>query len=144
MGRYVLSRDIHAPAAEVFKAFTDPGLAADWLHAAGIRDVSGPLDRPGATYTLVIAGPHRFRSTVVRSEPPFVHETVHHGRFGTAHIIATLVERDGMTHLELLTEYSLPFGALGRWLDRRFVDREPRTTANREIDRLVELVSTAV
>lgn len=141
MGRYVLTRDIAAPASEVFKAFTDPALAADWLHASGIRDVNGPLDRAGSTYSLVIAGPHRFRSTVVRSEPPFVHETDHTGPFGTAHMTATLSERDGTTHLELVTEYTLPLGALGRWLDRRFIDHEPRTQANREMDRLVQLVS---
>jgi uncharacterized protein YndB with AHSA1/START domain len=141
MGRYVLTRDIEAPAARVFRAFTDPVLAADWLHAAGIRDVGGPLERAGSTYTLVIAGPHRFRSRVVRSEPPFVHETVHTGLFGSAHMTATLAERDGVTHLELVTEYALPFGPLGRWLDRRFIDRAPRTQANREIDRLVQLVS---
>jgi hypothetical protein len=41
----------------------------------------------------------------------------------------------------LLTEYALPFGAVGRWIDRRWVDREPRTIANREVDRLVALVS---
>ena len=143
MGRYTLVRDIPAPAAEVFKAFTDPQLAVDWLHAKAIRDASGPLDTAGSTYTFVIAGPHRFRSTVVRSVPPFTHETVHRGPFGSAHMLATLSERDGMTHLELVTEYALPFGALGRWLDRRFIDREPRTQANREIDRLVALVSPA-
>jgi uncharacterized protein YndB with AHSA1/START domain len=144
MGRYTLTRDIHAPAAAVFRAFTDPTLAADWLHAAGIRDVRGPLDREGSTYTLVIAGPHKFRSRVVRSEPPFLHETDHRGPLGSAHMVATLSEQDGSTHLELTTEYALPFGALGRWLDRRFIDREPRAQANREVDRLVQLVSPGI
>lgn len=35
----------------------------------------------------------------------------------------------------------MPAGALGRWMDRRWIDREPRTIANREVDRLVTLVS---
>jgi uncharacterized protein YndB with AHSA1/START domain len=143
MGRYTLARDIAAPADEVFKAFTDPRLNVDWLHAAAIRDATGPLDVVGTEYTLVIAGPHSFRARVVRSEPGKVHEVVMRGRFGSAHMVAVLEDRLGGTHLELLTEYSLPLGPIGRWLDRRFIDREPRTTANREIDRLVELVQPA-
>jgi len=143
MGRYTLTRDIAAPSGEVFKAFTDPRLNVDWLHAAAIHDATGPLDVVGTEYTLVIYGPHTFRARVVRSEPGKAHEVVMRGRFGSARMLALLEERFGGTHLELLTEYSLPFGALGRWLDRRFVDREPRTTANREIDRLVQLVEQA-
>lgn len=144
MGRYVLRREIDAPAAEVFKAFTDPNLAADWMDATAIRDVRGPLDRVGSSYTLVIFGPHRFRTTVVRSEPPKLHETIHRGRFGaSARMTATLEERGDRTFLELETEYSVPFGALGRWMDRRWLERGPRTSANREMDRLVALVSAA-
>ena len=58
-------------------------------------------------------------------------------------MVATLEAGDGGTDLDLLTEYTVPFGAIGRWIDRRWIDREPRTVANRELDRLVELVSDA-
>ena len=142
MGRYVMTRDIAAPAADVFRAFTDPKLAADWLDASRIENPSGPLDRVGETYTLVIFGPHRFRVTVVRSEPPTLHETDHRGRLGaSAHMLATLTERDGRTHLELVTEYTVPFGALGRWMDRRWLQPGPPAAAVREMDRLVQIVS---
>jgi uncharacterized protein YndB with AHSA1/START domain len=142
MGRYVLTRQIDAPAARVFRGFTDPDLVVDWMDASAVRDVDGPLDRAGGRYTLVIAGPHRFRSTVVRSDPPRLHETFHQGRLGaSARMTATLDEQDGRTTLELLTEYTLPFGALGRWLDRRWVAPTARATAGRELDRLVTLVS---
>jgi hypothetical protein len=144
MGRYTLTRDIHVPAAQVFRGFTDPGLVVDWMAGEAIRDASGPLERAGTTYTLVIRGPWRFRSTVVRSESPTVHETVHRGLLGAAaHMVATLTEHDGVTHLELLTEYTVPLGPIGRWLDRRFIESKPRTASNREFDRLVELVSAA-
>jgi hypothetical protein len=56
-------------------------------------------------------------------------------------MVARLAARDGRTELDLLTEYTVPLGPIGRWMDRRWVDREPRTTANRELDRLVALVS---
>jgi hypothetical protein len=44
------------------------------------------------------------------------------------------------TDLELLTEYTVPFGPIGRWIDRRWLEPGPRTGANRELDRRVELV----
>ena len=56
-------------------------------------------------------------------------------------MLATLTPGDGGTDLDLLTEYVMPMGALGRWIDRRWIDREPRSIANREVDRLVTLVS---
>jgi len=141
MGRYVLTREIHATAPEVFTAFTDPVRSADWLNAAGIRDIRGRLDTAGTTYTLVVRGPWRFKVTVVRSVPPTVHETFLRGPLGaSARISATLLERDGITQLEVDTEYTVPFGPLGRLIDRRWFERLPRTQANREIDRLVAIV----
>ncbi len=56
-------------------------------------------------------------------------------------MVATITAANGSTDLDLLTEYTVPFGALGRWIDRRWIDREPRTIANREVARLVTLVS---
>jgi hypothetical protein len=142
MGRYRLTRHIEAPPERVFAGFTDPALVRDWMDAAAVEDMTGSLDRPDTRYTLVIKGPWRFRSRVVRSEPPRVHETTGNGLFGASYrMVATLEARDGGTDLALVTEYTVPFGAIGRWIDRRWIDREPRTVANRELDRLVELVS---
>ena len=142
MGRYRLTRRIDAAPEHVFEGFTDPALVRDWMDAAGIEDQAGPLARPGTTYTLVIRGPWRFKSRVVRSEPPRIHESFGRGPLGASYrMVATLSARDEGTDLDLLTEYTVPFGAIGRWIDRRWIDREPRTVANRELDRLVELVS---
>jgi len=144
MGRFVLSRDIAAPAARIFRAFTDAEVARDWMDATGIRDLSGRLDRAGTHYTLVIFGPWRFRSTVVRSEPPTLHETVHKGPLGaSAHQVATLTEHDGVTRLELETEYTMPLGALGRWLDSRWFEAT-RGATSREFERLIELVAPSL
>ena len=105
-------------------------------------DQTGPLDATGTRYTLIIRGPWRFRTLVVRSEPPWLHETVLKGPLGTlVRMVATLSARDVGTDLDLLTEYTIPLGPIGRWIDRRWVDREPRPMANREVDRLVALVS---
>lgn len=141
MGRYRITRRIDAAPEQVFRVFTDPALVADWMDASGVRDATGRLDVAGTRYTLVIWGPHRFRTEVVRAEPAQVHETAGRGPFGSYRMVATLSARDAATELDLLTEYSLPFGPIGRWIDRRWIDREPHTMANREVDRLVVLAS---
>lgn len=143
MGRYTLTRHIHTSPDRVFEAFTDPALVADWMDMTEIRDATGPLDAPGTRFTMVVRGPWRFRSEILRSERPTLHEQSGRAPGGAFfHNTATLTARDGGTDLELETEYGLPFGPIGRLLDRLFVDREPRTIANRELDRLVEVVSS--
>jgi carbon monoxide dehydrogenase subunit G len=142
MGRYRITRHIHATPERVFRAFTDPRLVLDWMDGTGLVDATGPLDEAGSRYTLVIWGPWRFRTDVVRAEAPRSHEISGRGPLGTAYrMVATLTAAAEGTDLDLLTEYTLPFGALGRWIDHRWIDREPRTIANREVDRLVTLVS---
>lgn len=144
MGSYRITRRIDAEPDQVFRAFTDPGLVADWMDASGVIDQTGPLEVTGSQYTLVIRGPWRFRTVVVRSEPPFLHETMGRAPLGGAYrMVATLAVNGGATELDLLTEYTIPLGPIGRWIDRRWVDREPRAQANREVDRLVALVSEA-
>ena len=142
MGRYRIARRIRATPDQVFRAFTEPALLADWMDGTGVIEMTGPLDRPGTEYRFVVAGPWWFRSRVVTVEAPRIHEVVGRGRLGAAYrMVATLTPDEGGTKLDLLTEYTVPFGALGRWIDRRWIDREPRTIANREVDRLVTLVS---
>ena len=143
MGSYRITRHIDASPDEVFRAFTDPALVIDWMDASAVEDAAGPLDVPGTRFTLVIKGPHKFRSEVLRSVPAELHETAGRGRFGSYRMLATLSPANGGTNLDLFTEYGLPLGPIGRWIDRRWIDREPRTTANREVDRLVSLVTSA-
>src|SRR5262245_341010 len=142
MGRYRITRHIQATPEQVFRAFTDPRLVVDWMDATGVIDASGPLDQAGSRYTFVVWGPWRFRSQVVQVDAPHGHESAGRGPLGSSYrMVATIVPGDTGTDLDLLTEYTVPFGALGRWMDRRWIDREPRTTSNREVDRLVRLVS---
>lgn len=143
MGRYRITRHLRATPEQTFRAFTDPTLVADWLDAIAVADPTGPLGVAGTRYRLVIRGPWQFRTEVVRSEPPWLHETVGRAPLGGAYrLVASLTESaDGGTVLDLLTEYTIPLGPIGRWIDRRWVDKAPRATANREVDRLVEIVS---
>lgn len=142
MGSYTIRRRIDAAPMAVYRAFTDPVLLADWLDSNAVVDATGPLDTPGTTYTLVVRSPWRLSTRVVRSEPGRLHETAGHGPLGAAfRMLATLTPLDGgeATDLALLTEYTVPLGAIGRWIDRRWLEPGPRTSANREVDRLVEI-----
>jgi hypothetical protein len=142
MGRYRISRRLDVTPEQAFRAFTDPALVADWMDGTGVIDATGPLDVPGTRYTFVVRGPWRFRTSVVRVDAPRLHQVEGRGPLGAWYrMTATLAAADGGTNLDLLTEYTVPLGAVGRWIDRRWIDREPRTIANREVDRLVILVS---
>lgn len=142
MGRYRIARRIRATPQQVFRAFTDPALVVDWMDGTGVIDATGSLGEPGTQYTFVVWGPWRFRTEITRVDAPNLHEVSGRGPLGASYrMVATLAGTDDYTDLELLTEYTVPLGAFGRWMDRRWIDREPRTIANREVDRLVTLVS---
>jgi len=142
MGRYQLTRDITASPDRVFEAFTDPVMFADWMHLSRVTEIQGEFGSVGCTFVMVVGGPWRLRSKVIASRPGSFHEWAGRGPFGASyHISATLTETNGTTHVAMVTDYVVPFGRLGRWIDRRWIDRPERTTANREFDRLVELVT---
>jgi uncharacterized protein YndB with AHSA1/START domain len=142
MGHYVQTRDIAAPPDRVFAGYTDPRLMTDWMDLAEIRDATGPLDAAGTRYLMKVRGAWGFRTEVIAAEPPNRIEYRGRGPLGASvHVTATLTPRGTGTHLEQLTEYGIPFGPVGRLLDRLFLQGRPRTIADRELDRLVELVS---
>jgi len=142
MGRYRRTRHVEASPDEVFRAFTDPALVADWMEADGVVDRQGTLEVAGSTYTLVIKGPWRFRVRVTRSEPPRAYGLEGHGPLGTSYrMTATLAAGGGTTELVVETEWTLPFGPIGRWMDRRWVEPGTRGEDDRELDRLVAIVT---
>ncbi|MCI0583987.1 MAG: alpha/beta fold hydrolase [Chloroflexi bacterium] len=142
MGQQRRTRHVDAPAAEVFRAFTDPGLLADWMEADGVIDQRGPLDTGGSTYTLVISGPWRFRMRVTRSMPPRAYGLEGRGPLGTSYrMTADLTAHGSTTELVVETEWTLPFGPVGRWMDRRWVEPGTRGEDDRELDRLVAIVT---
>ena len=142
MGRYRKTRHIDAPADVVHRGFTDPALVADWMEADGIVDQDGPLDAAGSTYTLVIKGPWRFRMRVTEAEPPHTYGLEGRGPLGTSYRMrATLAAAGTATDLVVETEWTLPFGPVGRWMDRRWVEPGTQGEEDRELDRLVDIVT---
>ena len=143
MGRYRYTRRIDASPDEVFRGFTDPELLADWMDAAAVTAATGPLGDAGTRYTLVIRGPWRFWTEVLRSEPGRAYEIGGTGPLGARYrMLATLSARpDAGTDLDLAMEWTVPLGPIGRWIDRRWIEPGPHTSGHREVDRLVTLVS---
>ena len=142
MGRTRKARRIAASPDAVFRAFTDPGVLADWMEADAVTDQRGPLDVVGSTYTLVIRGPWRFRTRVTMSLPPRAYGLEGHGPLGTWYrMTMTLADHGATTELVVETEWTLPFGPVGRWLDRRWVEPGTRGEDDRELDRLVDIVT---
>jgi pimeloyl-ACP methyl ester carboxylesterase len=142
MGRMRRTRHIDATAAAVFRAFTDPAIAADWMEADGVIDQRGPLDTEDSTYTLVISGPWRFRMRVTRSIPPRAYGLEGRGPLGTSYrMTADLTAHGSTTELVVETEWTLPFGPVGRWMDRRWVEPGTQGEDDRELDRLVHIVT---
>jgi uncharacterized protein YndB with AHSA1/START domain len=142
MGRYRKTRHIEASPDDVFRAFTDPAIVADWMEADGIRDQQGPLDAAGSTYTLVIRGPWRFRMRVTRSDPPARYALTGDGPLGTSYAMdATLSGAGGETTLVVESRWTLPFGPVGRWIDHRWVEPGAAGEDDRELDRLVDIVT---
>lgn len=142
MGQKRRTRQIDAPAAAVLRAFTDPVLVADWMEADGIVDQRGPLDAAGSTYTLVIAGPWRFRMRVTHADPPRTYGLEGRGPLGAGYrMSATLLDHGPTTELAVEMEWTLPLGPIGRWMDRRWVEPGTRGEDDRELDRLVAIVT---
>src|SRR3972149_9956254 len=65
---------VQAPIERVYAAYIDPALLSKLMGLKAITDVSGPLDRPGATFVGVVFGPYRPRSEVLAAEAPGLHD----------------------------------------------------------------------
>lgn len=72
--RVHIDQFVRAPIERVYAAYVDPALMPKWMGIKAITDMSGPLDRPGATFGEVVYGPYRPRTEVLAAEPPFFHE----------------------------------------------------------------------
>ena len=142
MGHHVRTRTFNAAPATVFRAYTDPAWMVDWMDLQAVRDISGPLDVAGTTYAFVVSGWWRFRIRVLAADPPRAIAYEGRGPLGASvRIAATLAPGDRGTELVQTTDYRLPFGPMGRAIDRMFVGGTAAATADRELDRLAELVA---
>jgi uncharacterized protein YndB with AHSA1/START domain len=134
MGDRHVSMMINAPPERVFKLYTDPGRARDWL--SGLREVraTGPPDQPGSRAVMTYRWPFTMTAEVLRAEPPHLHVQRLKELLGlvTCTTTARFRQVEGGTEVHLKMHYRVAGGPLGRMLDSRVGD-EMVTTVRRDL-----------
>ena len=128
MGRIHHEYHIDAPPEFAWSLGRDPDRMPEWnTTTVSVKDVSGPLDEPGATYTTVskIAGrPLEVQWHVERVEPGRLAElTASSPRGGSAHLVVRYEVDGSGTKLITDLDYELPMGFLGEAADKLFAER---------------------
>lgn len=128
MGHVVNTIHIDASPERVFEYGLNAERLPEWNATfAEVKDISGPLDRVGASYTSVlkIAGRRlESRWEVTRFEKPTYFEmagTAPGG--GRATVITRNEPADGGTKSTVELDYELPGGFLGGFVNKLFVER---------------------
>jgi len=133
---------VAAPIERVYAAYVDPDLMPKWLELRAVADLKGPLDQAGTLFTQVFRGPWRFRTEVVRANPPTIHEMAGRAPLGTTYrwLARFAPEGDG-TRVTLETS-SRVFGPLDPLAERLFA-ASGESAARRHLATLATLVEAA-
>jgi uncharacterized protein YndB with AHSA1/START domain len=113
---------VHASPEQVWAAQLDgPGIAEWFPGARSVSDISGPLDRPGTTYTVQFNPLRRSTVEITEVEAPIMHTRLWRARPMGSRGRATVLmhPEDGGTRVDLDVSYELPLGSLGRLLESR-------------------------
>ena len=104
MATFRLTAHVAAPPAEVFDLWTDLARMREWIGGVtAVTDVSGPVDRPGTTYTTWF-GKMESRTVVLAAERPRLFHTRSRNRILAGESWATF-EPDGRGGTSLTTEF---------------------------------------
>ncbi|HKY88398.1 MAG TPA: SRPBCC family protein [Candidatus Limnocylindrales bacterium] len=110
---------VQAPIERVYAAYIDPALLSTLMGLKAITDVSGPLDRPGATFVGVVFGPYRPRSEVLAAEAPVLHDMGGQAGLGMGwRWTARFAEKDDGTEITFDSEARFPGGLISGLLRR--------------------------
>jgi uncharacterized protein YndB with AHSA1/START domain len=131
---------VRAPIERVYAAYVDPAVLRRWMGIQAITAVSGPLDRPGTTFTEVVFGPYRPRDEVLAAEPPTLHDMTGRTFLGLGYRWTThFAEKDGGTEVTLDAEAILP-GLVGRLFGRTLAGGAMGRRTQRRLAAFADLV----
>jgi hypothetical protein len=117
--RVRINQFVRAPIQRVYAAYVDPAWMSKTMGLRAITDVSGPLDRPGATFVGVVFGPYRPRSEVLAAERPVLHDMGGQAGLGMGwRWTARFAEKDEGTEISLDAEATFPAGLIAGLLRR--------------------------
>jgi uncharacterized protein YndB with AHSA1/START domain len=128
MGHVINSIHIDAPPERVFELITDAQRFPEWGDSViEVKDVSGPQDRVGASFTAVMkfAGRRvesRFETTRVE-KPTYLEQKGTMPGGGDSTAINRLEPAGGGTDAKVELDYELPGGFFGDLADRLFMER---------------------
>lgn len=142
--RYLtIDQHVAAPIERVYAACVDPVLMPKWMELQEVIDLTGPLDRAGTRFTQVYRGPWRFRTDVVRADPPVLHEMVGRAPLGTTYRWLARFASEGRGTRITLESTARAFGVLdplAEWL----LGASSEAAARRHLADLAALVEAQV
>lgn len=145
MGEVRFTSEVSAPVADAYAAHTDAASIPEWFPGVrAIEEISGPLDRVGTTYRLRFSRWIAARCEVVSADPPHLHartwDSTPLGSSGRA-TMRFFEAGPGRTRIDFHAVYRLPFGPLGRLVDRLSpVRRRAESSMRQEIDSFARFV----
>jgi uncharacterized protein YndB with AHSA1/START domain len=128
MGRVRNSVHIDAPPQIAWEIARDPTRIPQWnTTVVAVKDVTGPLDQPGTTYTAmskVVGRPLDIHWRIDRVEPMRrLEASASAPGGGSAHLNVEYLPEGGGTTVSVEVDYELPLGFLGDMADRLFAER---------------------
>ena len=148
MGLVRYTYRVDAPPELVFEFGLKAERIPEWnTSVIEVKDISGPLDRVGATYTATVrAGGRRLEThwEVVRFEKPFYFELKGTTPGGWAKTISKFEQMGSGTEVFFELDYELPGGFLGQFADKLFVERAIERDVKHSCDNYKAIVEAEI
>ena len=128
MGHVRQMGHVDAPPGKAFALTIDPSRDPEWNSSVvEVKDVTGKLDKVGASYTAILklgGRPLETRWEVTKVEKPrLLEQTAASIAGGHATSTTTFEPAGGGTDITIEVDYELPGGFVGGMADKLFVER---------------------
>lgn len=149
MGHVRHTGHIDVPIDRAFAMAIDATRFPEWNSSiVEVKDISGMLDRPGASYTAILklGGRHletRWEAKKVE-KPKLLEFTASSPAGGSATSTTTIEPAGGGTDFTIEVDYELPGGFVGGMADKLFVERAIERDVKHSFENLKAICEVAV